>query len=79
MDDEIEKTTHVDNTLLETQAREKNEITSTKLLVSDGLNKQGEASEVQEKFHETFDVIQEEDCKVIDNQKKEKIKKGTNL
>ena len=76
-----EQTTHVDNTLLETQAREKNEITVTKLLVSDSLNKQEEVVQAQEedKYEDEFDVIDEPERKKLAHQKSEKIKKGTNL
>ena len=61
----VEQTIHVDNTLLETQAREKNTITAKKLLNSDCLNKQGEAIEDQEEKQEHhFEVINEEEKKI---------------
>ena len=47
-----EETTHVNNTLLETQAREKDSITAKKLLNSDCLNKHAEIVEDQEEKQE---------------------------
>ena len=65
------QTTHVNSTLIETQAREKNAITSTGLLNSDSLNKQQSNSDAQEEeTTDQFDVIQEQDIKSAEIAKK---------